>query len=131
MSDFQNILQSEASVEQPAKGPTGGVEGPQVAKEGDHTDEITPARMYDHFDIQDPGSVQRDTKDMLRVIGHFILSRYDNLDSGLRDVEGKIGQPPIGRSRIKHVYNYIKVIKSIRNSFKDKEIYEDKGGDNN
>jgi hypothetical protein len=92
---------------------------------GISTNEANIRSIQGYFDVESPTTDE-----------HKILSEIYRLTTGdgavemhqvllfLRDIEHRLGATPLGERRINRVYNYLKVMDSMRDLEKEKALYE-------
>jgi len=96
---------------------------PQSAEQTGIGMDIHAMKLEGFFGIQNPSSEeQKSLSEMTRLLNGNNMDVVDFLWE-VKNVENRIGTPPLGMSRLQHTYNFIKINSQILDLEKERNLY--------
>ena len=84
---------------------------------------INDTQLQGFFGIQTPNNGEQKTLDEItRLLDGNSMDSVDFLWT-IKNTENRIGTPPLGTSRLQHVYNFIKINSQIVDLERERDLY--------
>ena len=88
-----------------------------------HGADIVGMKLQGYFGTQNPsGEEQKSLDEITRLLDGNSKDTVDFLWE-IKNVENRIGTPPLGMSRLQHVYNFIKINSQILKLERERDLY--------
>ena len=98
-------------------------ETPAPTEVADQAADLNRMKMEGFFGVQNPnGQESQYISELSRMLG---VGQRDIVDVlwDIKQTEHRIGTPPLGMSRLQHLYNYIKINSQITSLEKERDLY--------
>lgn len=77
--------------------------------------------VYTHFDVENNAIAHEEHHKKVEAIYNYLSKRFkaEDIASRLKELEGSIGEPEVGQTRLDHVYGYV-LLNDQRGEIEDK-----------